>query len=79
MHDARTTLALAITLARWPLIRSEHHWHQARTSDLLHPEALADRIQFWEALAGKYGWRVVTPRIPGLDYPSWTELEEDWE
>lgn len=74
-YDARTTLSLAIALAGWPLIRSEHHWECSQTSDLLHPEALAARIQVWEAWAGRHGWLVPTPRIPGLDYPSWAQLE----
>lgn len=71
-HDAQTTLALAIALEEWPLIRSELDWQQRRHSDLVHPEALADRIQSWEAWAHEHGWRVVTPRIPGLrDSRSW--------
>lgn len=63
-HDAQTTLALAIALEGWPLIRSEFDWQQRRYSDLVHPEALADRIQFWEAWADEHAWRVATPRIP---------------
>lgn len=78
-YDARTTLALAIALAGWPLIRSEHYWERSRTSDLVHPEALAARIQVWEAWAGRHGWLVPTPRIPGLEYPSWAQLEAAWE
>lgn len=71
---ARTTLALAMAVAGWPLIRSERHWHQHRWSDLVHPEALACRIQAWEAWAAERGWSVDTPRIPGLTYPALSEL-----
>lgn len=74
-YDARTTLALAIALEGWPLIRSEDHWQQARHSDAVHPEALAERIMVWEAWAAKQGWRIATPRIPGVQYRTWSEVE----
>jgi GNAT superfamily N-acetyltransferase len=79
VYDARTTLALVIALAGWPLIRSQYHWTLSRTSDLVYPEALADRIRSWEAWAGLHGWQVPTPRIPDLEYPSWAELEATWK
>lgn len=74
MGEARSTLALALALKGWPLIRSHDHWERSRWGDLIHPEALASRIQLWEAWAVLQGWRVETPRIPGLDYPTWSEL-----
>lgn len=77
-HDARTTLAIAIALEGWPLIRSKDESERCRTSDLVHPEALATRIQYWEAWAARHGWRIHTPRISGLDYPNWAELESTW-
>lgn len=69
-HDARTTLALAIALEGWPLIRSKLQWERSWTSDLVHPEALASRIQDWEAWTLGRGWRVQTLRIPGLSHRS---------
>jgi hypothetical protein len=73
--DARSTLALCIALQGWPLIRAGSDWERARFSDAVQPEALADRIRNWEAWSVKHGWLVNTPRIPGLDYRSWEELE----
>jgi GNAT superfamily N-acetyltransferase len=43
------------------------------------PEALAHKITVWEAWDRHHGWRVETPRIPGLAYPTWTELTARWE
>ncbi|MEX2609068.1 MAG: GNAT family N-acetyltransferase [Gemmatimonadota bacterium] len=71
---APTTLALALALAGWPLVRSRRHAQRWGYCDLVHPEALADRIQAWEAWTAAQGWRVETPRIPGLAYPTWAEL-----
>lgn len=38
-------------------------------------EALAERIVTWEAWAADRGWHIATPRIPGLQYRTWSELE----
>lgn len=64
--NARTTLTLAIALRGWPLIRSDRHWRECRHSDAVQPEALAQRILIWEEYSAAQGWRVETPRIPGL-------------
>jgi GNAT superfamily N-acetyltransferase len=77
--DVLSTLAVRLALEGWPLIRSREHWERSRGSDLGHPEALAYRITTWEAWARKHGWRVDTPRIPGLEYPSWEMLEARWK
>lgn len=74
--DAWSTLALAMALEGWPLIRSERHWERCRFSDFFHPEALAARIREWEAWSAGQGWRVETPRIPGVGYPTWSELSD---
>jgi GNAT superfamily N-acetyltransferase len=73
--DAPTTLALCLALHGWPLVRLGLLWRQARYSDCVHPEALAERIVFWEAWTANHGWRIDTPRIPGLEYPTWAELD----
>lgn len=69
------TLVLALALSGWPLIRSTDHWKQMHYVDAAQPESLAYRIQWKEAKARAHGWHTVTPRIPGLAYPTLTELE----
>lgn len=76
---ADSTISLAIALAGWPLIRSEEEWERSSFADAGPPEALAYKISTWEAWDRHRGWRVETPRIPGLAYPTWEELEARWE
>ncbi|HEX4935896.1 MAG TPA: hypothetical protein VFV33_22100, partial [Gemmatimonadaceae bacterium] len=42
------------------------------------PEALANKIVQWEAFDRAQGWHVDQPRIPGLAYPTWDDLEARW-
>jgi hypothetical protein len=35
-------------------------------------------IILWEAWSHAHGWAVDTPRIPGLRYPTWAELQARW-
>jgi len=74
--DASSTLAVALALRGWPLIRSAELWERCRGSDAQHPEALAWRISMFEAWSRHRGWRVETPRIPGLKYPTWLQLQK---
>ncbi len=76
---ATTTLSLALALKGWPLIRSPEEWDRCHYADGGAPEGLAGRIPIWEAEDRAHGWRVETPRIPGLEYPTWSELEARWE
>jgi hypothetical protein len=74
---AHGTFAVALALRGWPLLRSDKDWKEQLAqgfSDCGGPEGLAFRIQRYEAWANKHGWRVDTPRIPGLDYPTWDDL-----
>jgi hypothetical protein len=64
--------------AGWPLARSQKDWDESYYADAGPPEALAYKIEIWEAWERKNGWRVETPRIPGLAYPTWDELEARW-
>jgi len=73
--DASSTLSLALALCSWPLIRSQELWDECRGSDAGPPEALAYKIAIWEAWDRAQGFRVETPKIPGLVYPSWREFE----
>ncbi len=75
---ARSTLALHLALAGWPLIRSARHFAEVSWADAGAPEALANRIRIWEAWDRAHGYRVETPRIPELDYPTWDELQASW-
>jgi len=72
---AGTTLSLVIALHGWPLLRSEEDRNRYWWNDFVHPEALADRIQACEAWSVHNGWRVDGARIPGLEYPTWEELD----
>lgn len=76
---ASTHLALALAMHGWPLVRSQKEWDEGHYSDADSPESLAHRIQIWEAWANHRGWPPRTPRIPGLEYPTWQELEASWK
>lgn len=70
------TVALWLAVQGWPLICSEQAWaERLRWMDAGMPEGLAWRIQRWEAYARHHGLPVRAPRIPGLRYPSWEELD----
>jgi GNAT superfamily N-acetyltransferase len=75
---APSTLALWLALRGWPLVRSAETWERERHNDFGSPEALAYKIVIWEAWAHAHGYRVETPRIPGLRYASWAELQAEW-
>ena len=76
---AESTLALAVAQRGWPLVRSPEHWERSHSADAGPPEALAYKITLWEAWARKRGWLVTTPRLPGLEYPTWEEFEARWD
>lgn len=78
-RDAGPTLCLALAMEGWPLVRSTEAWAQHRHADGGPPESLASRIATWEAWDRHHGWRVETPTIPGLEYPSWEEFQRRWE
>jgi GNAT superfamily N-acetyltransferase len=75
LWNAEGTLSLAIALRGWPLVRSPRHWKENHWADAGPPESLAYKITLWEAWSRKNGWLVQTPRIAGLDYPTWDDLE----
>lgn len=78
----QSTFALVLAVNGWPLLRSDRHWQQQLElgfSDMAGPEGLAFKIRHYEAWEQKHGFRVTAPRIPGLDYPTWDELERNWE
>ncbi|MDB4931163.1 MAG: hypothetical protein JWM10_3647 [Myxococcaceae bacterium] len=77
--DAVGTLSLALALEGWPLVRSREDWEQVRHADGGPPESLAYKIALWEAWDRHHGWRVETPKIPGLEYPTWEELNRRWD
>jgi hypothetical protein len=70
------TLALALAVRGWPLIRSAADWERRYSwSDCGMPEGLGHKIELWEAYARHHGLPVRTPRIPGLGYPPWSQFE----
>jgi hypothetical protein len=75
---APSTLVLWLALRGWPLVRSPEDWERERHNDFGSPEALAYKIVIWEAWAKAHGFRVDTPRIPGLSYTGWAELQAEW-
>jgi GNAT superfamily N-acetyltransferase len=77
-HLAAGTFALNLALHGWPLIRSTAEWEKRyQSSDGGEPEGLAYKIQVFEAVARKEKYVVDTPRIPGLSYPTWEELNRE--
>jgi GNAT superfamily N-acetyltransferase len=76
--DSVSTLSLAVALRGWPLVRSAKEWEESRYADAGTPESLAYKITIWEAWDRKQGYLVSTPRIPGLEYPTWDEFEAEW-
>lgn len=79
-YEAPGTFALALATRGWPLITSDAAWQRqcdAGFSDCGGPEGLAFKIIRWEAWDRSQGYRVETPRIPGLEYRSWSELYPD--
>jgi len=86
MHDpeigdpylfSMSTFSLELAMRGWPLVRSAKHWEKDRYELGGFPEALAYMITFWEARERARGWIVDTPRIAGLEYPTWKEWEEE--
>jgi hypothetical protein len=76
---ATSTLSLALALEGWPLVRSRAEWRRSYYADAGAPEALAYNITIWEAWEKHMGWIVDTPRIPGLEYPTWEEFQARWK
>lgn len=77
-YYAMSTLALELAMKGWPLIRSLEKWDDTRYADAGPPEALAYKITIWEARERARGWSIDTPRIPGLEYPTWEEFQSRW-
>jgi GNAT superfamily N-acetyltransferase len=75
-YHARETFAVALATHGYPLIRSDAAWEERwLSSDCGAPEGLANKIEGWEAWELQSGYQVRTPRIPGLRYPPWDELD----
>lgn len=72
---ATPTLSLELAMNGWPLVRSAKEWEENHYADGGPPEALAYKITVWEAYARSKGWIFDTPRIAGLEYPTWDEFQ----
>jgi hypothetical protein len=67
-----------VSLAGWPLIRSEEAWERRwHWSGAGEPEGLAYKIEIFEAVYRERGFDVRTPRIPGIQYRSLEEIDAD--
>lgn len=71
---ALSTLSVHLATLGWPLIRSAEDWDRCAGADGGSPEALAWKIQGWEAWSRLHSWISESPRIPGLELPTWEEL-----
>jgi GNAT superfamily N-acetyltransferase len=75
-HEAPGTFALALALHGWPLIRSAERWEQRYDwSDCGDPEGLALKIEIFEAIDRRHGFEVRTPRLPGLTYRDFDDID----
>jgi len=74
-YDAVGTFALHLALAGWPLIRSAELWRERRYADAGPPEALAYKIEVFEAIARRDGFVVKTPRIPQVAYRDLDDID----
>jgi ribosomal protein S18 acetylase RimI-like enzyme len=75
---AAGTFALALAVRGFPLLTGEEAWRQqlaAGFSDCGGPEGLAFKIRRFEAWDRKHGWLTPAPRIAGLDYPDWDDVD----
>ena len=77
-YFATRTLSLELAMHGWPLVRSAKQWEETYYADAGPPEALAYKITIWEAYARSRGWIVDTPRIAGLEYPTYDEFQARW-
>ena len=65
---ARSTLAVALAVHGWPLLRAGDDFDEVAGYDVGGPDVLARRIAVFEYLDRRSGFDVRVPRIPGLPY-----------
>ncbi|WP_437807487.1 GNAT family N-acetyltransferase [Sorangium sp. So ce1078] len=70
------TFAVALATRGFPLVRSEGRWRERHSSsDRGEPEGLAHKIELFEAVDRSFGFDVRTPRIPGLLYRAYEDID----
>jgi len=75
-HLARSTFALQLAVNGFPLVRSAEAWERRHDSaDAGQPEGLAYKIELFEAWDRRSGFTLRTPRIPGLAYREWEDID----
>lgn len=75
-HLSTGTIALALAVRGWPLIRSDELWAKRwNWSDCGQPEGLAAKIEVFEAVDRRDGFEVRTPRIARIPYRALDEIE----
>jgi GNAT superfamily N-acetyltransferase len=75
-HLGRSTFALQLAVHGFPLIRSPEAWERRHdSSDAGDPEGLAYKIEVFEAWDRRSGFALRTPRIPGIAYREWEDID----
>ncbi|WP_437630584.1 GNAT family N-acetyltransferase [Sorangium sp. So ce854] len=70
------TFAVALAARGFPLVRSEDRWRARRDpSSAGEPEGLARAIELFEAVDRSFGFDVRAPRIPGLRYRAYEDID----
>lgn len=70
------TFALGLAIHGFPLVRSDAEWQDRHFSaDFGGPEGLAYKIEIFEAVDRRDGFQVSTPRIPGLSYRAYDDID----
>lgn len=75
-QEAIETFALGLAVRGFPLIRSEEAWeNRHRHAEGGDVEGLAYKIEIFEAIDRRYGFKLRTPRIPGLPYRDYDDID----
>jgi GNAT superfamily N-acetyltransferase len=69
------TFVVALATRGFPLIRSAEAWRARRAPGGGQPEGLALKIELFEAADRQSGYEIRAPRIPGLAYRDWDDID----
>lgn len=76
VHEATATFALGLAVRGFPLIRSDAAWDNRHYhADGGEVEGLAYKIEIFEAIDRRYGFELRTPRIPGIQYRDYDDID----
>lgn len=75
-HHGVATFAIGLAVHGFPLVRSAERWEKRHeSSELGDPEGLAHKIEIFEAIDRGNGFEVRTPRIPGISYRDYDDID----